>query len=233
MAERVAALIPAAGEGARLGRGPKAFIDLGGKTLLERAAAAFTGRVDEVIVAVAAERVRRAEALLGDQARVIAGGAERQASVYRLLQATGAELVLVHDAARPFLGARVTQAVLEAVRRTGAASAATPVADTLIEAESGAGVERSGLRAMQTPQGFRRLLLLEAHERALEDGWQTTDDAGLVRKLGHAVALVAGSAWLMKVTTPADLEVASALAGAWDAGVWDAGVRDTEAVRDP
>lgn len=216
MAERVAALIPAAGEGTRLGLGPKAFVELGGRTLLERAVLAFLGHVDETVVAVASGERARAEHLLGKGARVIVGGAARQASVHSLLRATEADLVLVHDAARPFLNPQLIQDVLAAVRRSGAASVAAPVADTLVEAATGRTVERGALRAVQTPQGFRRALLLEAHERAIKEGWQATDDAGLLRRLGCEVVLVPGSAWLMKVTSPADLELAEALAERWD-----------------
>ena len=78
-------------------------------------------------------------------------------------------------------------------------------------------IDRGTLRAVQTPQGFRRELILRAHERALDLGYTATDDADLVRALGHEIALVEGSSWLMKVTTQADLELAEALAAVWDA----------------
>ncbi len=212
----IAALIPAAGEGARLGRGPKALIVVAGKSLLERAVAAFAGRVDEVVVAVPAAMVPEATALLAGRARVIEGGTTRQQSVMSLLEATSAELVLIHDAARPFLDRAVIARVIAAVEAHGAASVVTPVADTLIEAEGGRALERSLLRAVQTPQGFRRALILEAHRQALAAGITATDDAGLVRWLSKPVALVAGSPWLLKITTPDDLAMAQALAEAWD-----------------
>lgn len=212
----IAALIPAAGEGARLGQGPKALIAVAGRTLLERAVATFLGQVDEVVVAVSASMLPEAAALLAGRARLIAGGATRQQSVMNLLMATNAELVLIHDAARPFLSSEVVKRVIGAVETYGAASVVTPVADTLIEVESGRALDRSLLRAVQTPQGFRRTLILEAHQRALAAGVTATDDAGLVRWLGQPVALVAGSPWLMKITTPDDLVMAQALAEAWD-----------------
>lgn len=213
---RVAALIPAAGTGERLGRGPKAFVEVGGRTLLERAVGSFVGRVDEVVVAVSPDMCGEAERLVGRAARVVLGGETRQESVYRLLETTHAEAVLVHDAARPFLPPEVIGAVREAVARSGAASIVMPVADTLVRAETGETIDRTPLRAVQTPQGFRREWLLEAHRYAQERGVQVTDDAALVRALGRGVALVEGSAWLMKVTTPADLEMAEALARVWD-----------------
>ena len=215
VADKVAALIPAAGEGLRLGRGPKALVTVAGETLLSRAVRAFAGCVDEVVVAVSPTMLTCLEPREG--ARLVLGGATRQTSVYNLLRATDAEVVLVHDAARPFLSRRVIGDVIAAVEMHGSASVVTAVADTLIEAETGRVVDRGTLRAVQTPQGFRRDLLLAAHEHALRSRHAATDDAGLVRELGHEVALVEGSSWLMKVTSTADLELAEALAAVWDA----------------
>jgi 2-C-methyl-D-erythritol 4-phosphate cytidylyltransferase len=215
IAERVAALIPAAGEGLRLGRGPKALVTLAGETLLSRAVRAFAGCVDETLVAVSPAMMVGLEPPAG--VRLLLGGATRQASVYNLLRATDAEIVLVHDAARPFLDRRVIGDVIASVKVHGAASVVTAVADTLIEAETGRAVDRGALRAVQTPQGFRRELVLAAHEHALRSRHAAPADAGLVRALGYEVALVAGSSWLMKVTSAADLELAEALAAVWDA----------------
>lgn len=211
--EKVAALIPAAGAGLRLGRGPKALVEVAGESLLSRALRAFTGQVDEIIVALSPAMVGLE---LPEGVRTVLGGETRQASVYNLLRATDADIVLIHDAARPFLSRRVISEVIAAARDHGAASVVTAVADTLLEAGSGRVVDRQHLRAVQTPQGFRRDLILEAHAHALRLGLEGTDDAGLVRALGHEVALVEGSSWLMKVTNPADLELAQALAAVWD-----------------
>ncbi|MEX2535659.1 MAG: 2-C-methyl-D-erythritol 4-phosphate cytidylyltransferase [Trueperaceae bacterium] len=210
-----AGLLAAAGAGERLGRGPKAFLRLAGATLLERSVTALTEVVDEVIVAVPKAELERGQQLLPG-ARFVAGGATRQETVFLLLQATSAHLVLVHDVARPFLERAVGDRVLAAARALGAASAARPVADTLIEATSGANVARDELRSVQTPQGFRRELLLEAHRAALDSGRVATDDAGLVRAIGAQVELVAGSPWLFKLTTPEDLAFAESLARSWD-----------------
>ena len=215
MKPKVAALIPAAGEGARLGRGPKALLDVGGKSLLERAVETFEGRVDEIVVAVSSAMRDAARAFEG-RVKLVLGGATRQASVLNLLTATDADVVLVHDAARPFLHPDIIKAVVTETERAGAVSVVTPVADTLIELETGHPTDRQRLRAVQTPQGFRRALILEAHQQALSTNTEATDDAGLVRLLGHPVALVEGSGWLVKITTPADLELARALAPTWD-----------------
>ena len=212
-----AALIPAAGSGTRLGRGPKAFVPLAGRSLLAWSVAALAGQVDEVLVALPDD----AALPEGLRARAVVGGPTRQDSVLRLLGATDAEVVLIHDAARPFLSAGVIRAVLAAVQLHGAATAALPVADTLLRADGGGGfwgerVERSGLWAVQTPQGARRDWLLAAHLKAQAQDHAATDDAGLLHWAGHAVGLVPGDAALMKVTTPGDLRLAEALAAVWD-----------------
>ncbi|HEX7002995.1 MAG TPA: 2-C-methyl-D-erythritol 4-phosphate cytidylyltransferase [Trueperaceae bacterium] len=211
-----AALIAAAGSGERLGRGPKAFLELAGKTLLERVVEATAPAVDEVIVAVPDGREEQARRLV-PAATVIEGGSSRQESVLALIGATRAQVVLVHDVARPFLERAVTDRVLEAARRCGAATAARTVPDTVVDGSNGMVLDRDRLRTVQTPQAFRRDLLLEAHAAAATVGREGTDDASLVRALGHPVELVAGSPWLFKLTAPEDLGFASALAAAWDA----------------
>ncbi|GGL81595.1 2-C-methyl-D-erythritol 4-phosphate cytidylyltransferase [Deinococcus aerolatus] len=212
-----AALIPAAGSGTRLGLGHKAFVTVGDLSLLARSVAALAPYVDEVLVALPGGM----ELPPGINARAIVGGETRQDSVRRLLHATVADTVLIHDAARPFLPANITLALLEAVAETGAATVALPVADTLVHSGGGglwgASVSREGLWAVQTPQGFRRELLLRAHAQAAADGHAATDDAGLIARQGGQVQLVRGDARLFKVTTPGDLALAQALAPVWDA----------------
>lgn len=210
----MAGLVAAAGSGTRLAAGPKAFVRVGDRSLLQWAVAGLTDVVDEIVAAVAAEDVARAGALVPG-ATVIAGGSTRQDTVARLLAATHARYVLVHDAARPFLPAAVALRVLEAARRDGAATAAQAVADTIVDAETGETLPRERLRAVQTPQGFERQLLLEAHARAAREGVAATDDAALVRRLGRPVRLVPGSPLLHKITTPEDLRLAAALEALW------------------
>lgn len=202
-------LLPAAGKGERLGKGvPKALVRVRGKTLLEWALLRFP-KVDEVLIALPPG----APPPPGLNARVLEGGKTRQESVYRLLKAATGELVLVHDAARAFVVPEAVRRVYEAARETGAAAAAVPVPDTLVEGESEYGrvLDRSRLRLVQTPQGFSRELLLRAHEAALAEGRTATDDAQLVRALGHPVALVPGDRRMFKVTYPEDLELLAAL----------------------
>lgn len=207
----VAALLAAAGGGERLGLGPKAFVGLAGRTLLEHACLAVGGVVDEIVVAVPEGLERRAAALV-PRARVIAGGADRTATVAALIEATEASWLLVHDVARPLVPAELARRVLTAARAHGAASAGMAVADTVHDVVHDRPVPRDGLVAVQTPQGFTRELLHDAHLRARAEGRSATDDAQLVREAGHAVAWVEGSPFAHKVTLPADLAFLEALA---------------------
>jgi 2-C-methyl-D-erythritol 4-phosphate cytidylyltransferase len=225
---RVTALIPAAGLGERLGMGPKAFVKLAGKSLLERAISSFAN-VDEVVVALPESHLG---AELPAHVRRVSGGLTRQESVKNLLEASSHEIVLIHDAARPFLSAETIQAVIDAVLEVGAATTALPAADTLVldntEFEQGSRMwgsllDRSKIHAIQTPQGFRRELLLEAHKRARLEGFTATDDAGLIARLGLPVALVTGDPRLFKVTRPGDYALAEAFARVWDARALDGG----------
>ena len=223
---RVTALIPAAGLGERLGMGPKAFVRLAGKSLLERAIASFAN-VEEVIVALPESHL---DAELPAHVRRVSGGSTRQESVKNLLEAASHKIVLIHDAARPFLSTEIIQAVIDAVLEIGAATTALPTADTLVlentEFEQGSKMwgsllDRSSIHAIQTPQGFRRELLFEAHERAKREGFAATDDAGLIARLGFPVALVPGDPRLFKVTRPGDYALAEAFARVWDAQALD------------
>jgi len=209
----VAVLIPAGGIGARLGRRtPKQFLRLGSATILTVTLRHFTRHpgVRAIVVAVPAAHVDRARAALGGSRRprveVVAGGATRQESVWRALQAAPAavDVVLVHDAVRPFISRGLVDAVVGAAAAHGAAVCALPIAETVKRVRDDvveATLERAGLWAVQTPQGFHPALLREAHR----DGVTGTDDAMLVERLGHAVRVVPGLAGNVKITTPDDL----------------------------
>ena len=217
-----AAVVPAAGRGERLGPGtPKALRLLGGVPLLVHSvrALATAGGVALVVVAAPAADVAAVRTLLaahdaGAEVRVVAGGATRQQSVRLALAALPehVDVVLVHDAARPLVPIDLIDAVATAVRAgAGAVVPALPVADTIKRVEGAAVVEtldRSRLRAIQTPQGFRRGVLEQAHLAATDEA---TDDAGLVERAGGAVHVVAGSEEAFKVTRPLDLVLAEAL----------------------
>ncbi len=216
----VAVLVPAAGSGVRLGPGvPKALRPLAGQPLLvhavrEVAAAASVGMI---VVAAPANEVASVVDLLAPVApvTVVAGGATRQESVAAALAAVPDlyQIVLVHDAARALAPASLVERVAEAVRAGhDAVIPVLPVVDTIKRVANGeevAGtVDRSSLRAVQTPQGFRRAVLAKAHAAAVDE---RTDDAGLVEGIGGRVICVPGDERALKITRPFDLIVAEAL----------------------
>ncbi|MCS7057873.1 MAG: 2-C-methyl-D-erythritol 4-phosphate cytidylyltransferase [Meiothermus sp.] len=208
---KVSVLLPAAGLGTRIGQGPKAFLRVGGKSLLEWALEAFAW-ADEVVVALPPG------AELALPAKTVPGGPTRQQSVFNLLQAASCSLVLVHDVARPFVVPEAVRRLMEAVQKTGAAALAVPVPDTLVQEEAGrygATIPREHYRLVQTPQGFNRELLWQAHLRARAEGREYTDDAQLVQAMGHPVALVEGDRRMFKVTYPEDLLLAEGMARVW------------------
>ncbi|MFP5019442.1 2-C-methyl-D-erythritol 4-phosphate cytidylyltransferase [Pseudonocardia phyllosphaerae] len=218
-AERVAAVLPAAGSGARLGAGvPKAFVELAGVPVLVRAVDGLldSGVVGHVVVVVPAEQAGAASAMLpGRPVSVVPGGADRTASVAAGLAALppSVEVVLVHDAARPLTPPAVVERVVTAVRAGApAVIPVLPVTDTIKQVDGDgtvvSTVDRSALRAVQTPQGFRAGDLRRAHAGAPDP---RTDDAGLVEALGDPVTTVEGDPLAFKVTTPWDLRIAELL----------------------
>ncbi|MFC5943270.1 2-C-methyl-D-erythritol 4-phosphate cytidylyltransferase [Micromonospora harpali] len=216
----VAVLVPAAGAGVRLGPGaPKALRPLAGEPLLVHAVRriAAAASVHTIVVAAPAAEVDAVRDLLTPVApvTVVPGGAERQASVAAALAAVpaGPEIILVHDAARALTPPELVESVAAAVRSGhDAVIPVLPVVDTIKEVGPGevvlGTVDRSALRAVQTPQGFRRAVLTAAHEAA---GDPLTDDAGLVEKQGVPVVCVPGSEHALKVTRPFDLALAEHL----------------------
>jgi 2-C-methyl-D-erythritol 4-phosphate cytidylyltransferase len=212
------AIVPAAGSGERLGAGrPKAFVHLGGKTLLERTLGGLrdSGAVDAIVVAVPADRTDEAKLILGSDATVVAGGTDRTESVRRALVAVGGpELVLVHDAARALTPPAMITRVVDALRAGHQAVVpALPVADTIKSVDANGVViatpARSGLRAVQTPQGFHADLLLRAYDRA--ESADVTDDASMVENIGGQVHVVDGDPLAFKITTRLDLLLAEAV----------------------
>jgi 2-C-methyl-D-erythritol 4-phosphate cytidylyltransferase len=211
------AIIVAAGRGERLGASrPKAFVELGGQSLLARSTLVFENApsVDAVVVVVPGSEVEAARGLLVSVRKlkaVVAGGERRQDSVLEgLKQAPDgfSGLVLVHDAARPLADVPLVESVIRAARETGAALPVLGLPDTVKRLCDGRVLEtlnRDELGAAQTPQGFRFDLLVKAYEAAFRDRVILTDEAMAVERLGGAVAAVPGSPRNRKITTPEDL----------------------------
>lgn len=231
---RTAAVIPAAGRGVRLGPGaPKALRALHGVPMLVHAvrAMARARAVSLVVVVAPPDGAAETRRLLdeyplpdsGTELVVVPGGATRQESVRRGLDALPeqVEAVLVHDAARPLVPVDTVDAVVTAVRDGAPAVVpALPLTDTVKRVEPGpdggpepvvATPDRARLRAVQTPQGFRRRTLVEAHRRIVPEGEGATDDAGMVERLGEPVVVVPGHEEAFKVTRPLDLVLAEAV----------------------
>lgn len=232
---RTAAVIPAAGLGTRLGPGaPKALRPLGGTPILVHAvrAMALARAVELVVVVAPPNGVAEVQHLLDahplpafdtTEVRVVPGGENRQRSVLAGLRALpeDVDVVLVHDAARPLVPVDTVAAVVAAVRDGAAAVVpGLPLADTVKEVAPGAKgapeavtgtPERARLRAVQTPQGFDRAVLDEAHRRIAAEGEGATDDAGMVERLGRTVLVVPGHEEAFKITRPLDLVLAEAV----------------------
>ena len=215
--------ILAAGSSTRAGT-DKVGADLGGQPVLawSLAAALASGSFSRIVVVTRADRVGAVEAIVrprAPDARVIAGGVTRTASTWAALEALGdADVIVIHDSARPFVPPSLFTRCVELARRDGSAVAGLPLADTVRRAdEAGAAVEelaREGLWSAQTPQAFRIGALREAHQRALAQGRTFTDDAALVEWTGGAIRTVPGERRNIKITTPEDLELARAIARA-------------------
>ncbi len=224
---KTALIVPGAGSGHRLGTdGPKALVDVAGAPLLRRTLDQFAGLDDliEVVVVAPAGAIPEVERALADlgwehcELAVVAGADSRQSSVRCGLLALGsdAEIVCVHDAARPLVSPRTIAAVIGEARVRGAASAASRPRDSVREEVGDAGetrpIDRERLWLVETPQAFHRELLERAHEHARALAIEATDDAALVEEWARRpVALVESDTLNLKVTFPYDLEVVRAI----------------------
>jgi 2-C-methyl-D-erythritol 4-phosphate cytidylyltransferase len=220
------ALVPAAGRGLRMGGNvPKQFLVLGGQPLIVHSLRVLQAAavVDEIVLAVPETDMEYCLTQIVTPhhftkvTKVVPGGKERQDSVRHALEASPeeTEVVLVHDAVRPFLTEQMVETVVAAARKTGAAIVALPMRDTVKEVGAdhiiGRTIDRRPLWLAQTPQAFRRDWLLGAHRKAHAEGVHATDDAYLVEWFGQAVSVVDGSGENIKVTRPEDLVIAEAI----------------------
>jgi len=232
--EGVEAIVLAAGQGDRLGLGPKAFLRLAGKTLLDRAIGVMRSVAERVIVGVPEELVGQVQAIhAGPDVLVLAGGPTRLDTTRRLLAASSAPLIVQHDVVHPFVGVALARQVVAAARRRGAAMAVAPVAEHVFRAD-GDLVERvsstGGLWLARKPLAFARgaLRLTEAPR---DGDSQTTSapaplDAGtpeLLFAAGQPVAIVPVKAWNIKISSPPDWALAQAIDALWRAGQLDDG----------
>jgi 2-C-methyl-D-erythritol 4-phosphate cytidylyltransferase len=233
---KVVVIIPAAGLGTRMAspggakakRQSKQFTELGGTPILIHTLRKFAAhpRVAEIFVAlrkyeIAGFRERlqsEAKQILQKKIELVEGGEHRQESVAHALAAVSAakdDVVLVHDAVRPFVTAEIIDEVIEGAKKHGAAIAGMPAVDTIKQVERTADgalitatIPRERVVMAQTPQGFRYEILKKAFDEAAADGFVGTDEASLVERAGGAVAVVMGSPRNLKITTPGDMELA-------------------------
>jgi 2-C-methyl-D-erythritol 4-phosphate cytidylyltransferase len=235
---KVVVIIPAAGLGTRMAAasgakakklGPsKQFTELGGTPILIHTLRKFAAhpRVSEICVALRKDEIRgfraRLEAegkdILLKKVELVEGGEHRQQSVANALGTVSAgpdDVILVHDAVRPFVTAEIIDAVIEGARKHGAAIAGMPAVDTVKQVERTADgalitatVPRERVVMAQTPQGFHYSILKRAFDEAVADGFMGTDEAALVERSGREVAVVMGSSRNLKITTPSDMELA-------------------------
>ncbi len=223
---RVIAIIVAAGRGKRLGSSlPKQFLKVRGRTILEMSVEAFEQNkyVDEIFVAANADYCELTEKLcrgFSKLKKIVAGGAERQDSVRAALDCLRGEngIVLVHDAARPFVSEAVINAVIEGTADFGAAIPTVPAKDTIrqVDGTGSRTLQRETLACVQTPQGFRISLIKHAFERAQAEGFLGTDDASLVERMGINISMVQGEDANRKITTREDLETEMRIGTGYD-----------------
>ncbi len=218
---KVLAIIPAAGAGLRMGtETPKQFLALEGVPIMVHTLRKFAAAdsVDEIYLGLRSEDVERAQREIEREhfsrpPRLVAGGVTRQETVALSLAEApeSTEIVVVHDAVRPFVSLEMIQQVIEAARKSGAAILGIPSVDTVkqIERQIVLGtIPRERIVLAQTPQAFRYEILREAVERAKADGFSGTDESSLVERLGHEVTVLMGSERNIKITNPSDLPLA-------------------------
>jgi 2-C-methyl-D-erythritol 4-phosphate cytidylyltransferase len=234
---KVVVIIPAAGLGTRMApasdarnkkpTASKQFSEIGGTPILIHTLRKFAAspEVAEIYVALRANemtgfqtRLKADKELSGKKIELVEGGEHRQQSVAPAIdavRAAGDDIVLVHDAVRPFVTEEIIHDVIEAAQKYGAAIAGMPAMDTIKQVERTsegavitATVPRERVVMAQTPQGFRYRVLKQAFDEATADGFLGTDEASLVERSGHEVAVVMGSPRNIKITTPADMELA-------------------------
>ena len=219
----VVVIVPAAGTGSRFGGAlPKQFQQLDGKPLVQHVIERFLIDDDVTRVIVPVAELLLASVKNSDRVTFVAGGATRQESVMRgVAEAEDAELIAIHDAARPLFSAAIFHAVIDAAREVGVSLPVIPVTDTIHVMNDDATIartlDRAELGAAQTPQCFRADVLREVLERATSEGITGTDEAGLAARFGYTVKAVPGDPRNLKITVPEDLAIAESYLAQWNA----------------
>lgn len=216
----VTAIFPAAGSSRRMGAGTnKIFLELGGESVLVRTLKTFSQSARINFLIVVTNEVETVTEILNATPNlkpfaVTAGGSERQYSIANGLKLVPAEseIVLVHDAARPLINLETIENVIDAAEKFGGAIAAVPEKNTIKIIDTEGFVKstppRAELVAVQTPQGFRKEILLRAYKQAEIDNFLGTDDASLVERIGGKIKIVTSSYKNIKITTPEDIQIA-------------------------
>jgi 2-C-methyl-D-erythritol 4-phosphate cytidylyltransferase len=212
----------AAGSGKRMGGSvKKQYLKIDGKEIIKMTAEVFDScaLVDEIVAVTGADELDYVKEILKDCNKlkaVVAGGSERQYSVYNGLTAlTDCDIVLIHDGVRPFVKAEEIEKCIAEVNKSGACVLGVPVKDTIKVCDEEGNIvstpKRSTLWAAQTPQCFRYDLILSAYESAIAEGFLGTDDASLAERMGIKVKMVEGSYNNIKITTPEDMKLGEVL----------------------
>lgn len=212
----IVALIPAAGGGVRLGQGPKAFLEICGKSLVRRVAELVRQRVGRVLVAVPVDHFEMAQSQLSGLAEVHIGGATRLATLSGLLAKTTEPLIVIHDAARPFTSLDVLTQTIEAGRAHGAAVACRAIKVPVALIENGftaKSIAPSHGASFETPQVFQRAVLDRAFAFIREHGIKDEALSDLVVRSGTSFRVVPDTEWNFKITTPLDWEIATKVVG--------------------
>lgn len=230
---KIAVIIAAAGRGKRVGAPvPKQYLKIGGEYVLAKTVRAFNDmdEVDHIFIVtnedytdMCADIVR--ESSFEKVEGIVAGGETRQDSVFNALQEMnfrkpGISMVLIHDGARPFVGRDVILNVIKKTDETGAAAACVAMTSSVRKMSAGdtvsESVDRDDYYSVQTPQGFRKSVLIEAYEKAYDDSFVGTDDASVVERAGHDIAIVDGDYGNIKITTKEDLPMENRIGTGFD-----------------
>jgi len=237
--KKITAIIAAAGSGKRMGGGiPKQYLSIGGTPILIKTVKAFEANafIDTILVVTNVEYINFFKDDLTrfgiENVDVVAGGDQRQDSVYNGLKAMpkDTDYVIIHDGARPFVSRKIIADTLDAVLEKNAVVAAVPVKDTITRQvlsqkksfareKSFAGLEyfdRNSMFAVQTPQAFEKKLIMKAYKLAYKDGFYGTDEGMLVERLGHPVHIVNGAYLNIKITTKEDLPMENRIGSGYD-----------------